>query len=178
MNVVAIVGEQCEVLPFPDQEAIRNLPKLIEAIRARLPVGRIITQAYEGGHPDHDATALAVSIAVAGTSTPVFEYPSYHAFQAPMVASVFLPHPSNPVVEHCVLNPMDVARKLGMFDCFLSQRQVLERFPLTEEQFRSAPAYDFLEPPHPGPLYYESRDMGITYSEWRELARAALVHYK
>ena len=84
-------------------------------------------------------------------------------------------HPSNPPVEHVVLTPEDIARKLAMFDCFASQRHVFDRFSTTEEQFRPAPQYNFLEPPHEGGLYYESRDMGINYAEWRKLARAQVA---
>ena len=106
MQIAGICAGNCHMLPIPDQDAIVNLAELVEAIRAHLhAVERIITHAYEGGHPDHDATALAVSLAVAGTPIEVHEYPGYHASGAPLVASVFLPHPSNPPVEHVVLTP-------------------------------------------------------------------------
>ena len=74
-----------------------------------------------------------------------------------------------------MLTPEDIARKLAMFDCFASQRHVFDRFSIAKEQFRRAPQYNFLAPPHEGGLYYESRDMGIKYAEWRELARAQVA---
>ena len=172
MKIVSIRPNQCLVLPVADQDAVMELPQLIAAIRALLPVDRILTHAYEGGHPDHDATALAVALAAG--PTPVFEYPGYHAFGAPLVASVFLDHPEKPPLEHRYLSDADTARKHAMFACFPSQRHVFDRFSITEEQLRPAPKYNFLLPPHPGVLYYETRDMGITYPQWREHARAVL----
>jgi hypothetical protein len=40
-------------------------------------------------------------------------------------------------------------------------------FPIDREQFRPAPKYDFSRPPHEGPLYYEIRKLGWTWTEWR-----------
>jgi hypothetical protein len=61
-----------------------------------------------------------------------------------------------------------------MVDCFTTQRGMLLQFPLSPERFRLAPAYDFREPPHPGPLLYEMFGWGSSGTEWRNRAAEAL----
>src|SRR4051794_5156672 len=67
-----------ETLGVPDQDASDAMPEIAERLRALLQgVGLVLTHAYEGGHPDHDATALAVHLAV--DRAKVIEFPLYHA---------------------------------------------------------------------------------------------------
>jgi N-acetylglucosamine malate deacetylase 2 len=51
---------------------------------------------------------------------------------------------------------------------------MLRRVPLDVERFRPAPVYSFTEPPHPGKLFYENFDWGMTAERWRRLAAEAL----
>jgi hypothetical protein len=66
-------------------------------------------------------------------------------------------------------------RKRRMFDCYRSQRHMLERFPIALERIRRAPGYDYARPPHEGRLFYEDQDWGWDGSEWRRLAGLALI---
>jgi len=172
LQAVAYAGvteAQCEVLPVPDQEATRQLPFLTQEIAKRLDgVDTLLTHAYEGGHPDHDACALACQAAVKRQSRE--EVPFYHAAQGHLVASEFIapPRPTHP------LTPEQQACRRAMFASFPSQAHVFDRFPLDHECWRLAPVYDFLKPPHPGTLYYETRDLGFTWLEWQALARRFL----
>jgi len=84
-------------LGVPDQEAALHLPRIVDAVAACLsklrPVA-VLTHAYEGGHPDHDATAFAVHAACArvGAAAPeVVEMTGYHAGPDGIVAGRFLP---------------------------------------------------------------------------------------
>lgn len=63
--------------------------------------------------------------------------------------------------------------KRALFDCFVTQADVLRAFPLDRERFRPAPSYDFCAPPHEGPLFYETRPWGMTGARFRSLAEAA-----
>jgi hypothetical protein len=72
------------------------------------------------------------------------------------------------------LDQEERALKERMFAEFASQAHIFERFPVDREVWRAAPVYNFLEPPHAGKLYYETRDLGFTWPEWRELARQFL----
>ena len=137
----------------------------------------MLTHAYEGGHPDHDAAAFAVRAALAllaarGAPVPAAaEFPSYHARGPAMVFGRFLP--GGPRARAARLSPEEHALKRQMLDCFATQRAVIARFPTHTERFRPAPDYDFRRPPHPGRLLYERFGWGMTGKEWRALARAA-----
>ncbi len=64
-----------------------------------------------------------------------------------------------------------------MIECFVSQREMLVRFPLAEaERFRVAPDYDFTVAPHPGHLLYHLHQWGgIAPARWRYHAARALA---
>lgn len=169
-------------LECPDQQAsfrmaelARELCGVFEELRPEL----VFTHSYEGGHPDHDATAMAVHCAVdllwnrgSYAATPL-EFSSYHQGPHGMETARFLPWPEWTVNEH-VLTEEERATKRRLFECYVSQREVLQYFPTSEEPLRSAPAYDFTRPPHEGRLYYENFAWGVTGKEWRELAAQAL----
>lgn len=139
----------------------------------------VLTHAYEGGHPDHDAAAFGTHAAVRlieenGLKPPViFEMAIYPGNQGMSKVPDFL---HNPARESTTLVPDREARdlKLKMFACFKSQKQFLDKSPLGPEKFRQAPAYDFRLPPHVGKLHYERFDWGITGDTWRALACQAL----
>lgn len=173
LRAVALAGvteAQCDVLPISDQEATRHLPFLAQEIARRLDgIGTVLTHAYEGGHPDHDACALACQVAVGQGRQ---EAPFYHAAVGHLVAARFI---SNAPHHTESLSAQQQALKSKMFAAFDSQKQVFDRFPLDQEVWRAAPVYDFLAPPHPGTLYYETRDLGFTGAEWRQYAQLFLT---
>ena len=168
---LAGVAPECAIsLGFTDQESIFQLPQLCARLAeqlALLDVDIFLTQPYEGGHPDHDATAFAMQRCI-GNSGRLFEITSYHARNGALETGVFLPDREAAIVR--ALTPEDARRKRGMLDCFRSQACVLRDFPVVPEQFRRAPRYDFSRPPHDGPLHYEGLPWGITGARWRELA--------
>jgi LmbE family N-acetylglucosaminyl deacetylase len=183
LSLATIPSGRIRNLGFVDQEISIHLATLVEAcielFRAFRPEA-ILTQPYEGGHPDHDSTAFAVHAACrllgeAGDFQPtLLEMTSYHNCQGSMQTRQFLPCPD----EHCVtvrLGHAESALKQKMLDCFSTQRRVLQWFPVDCERFRLAPAYDFLQPPHEGTLYYELFNWGMTGPVWRRLARQTLT---
>lgn len=170
MRVAGLDPERATCLEFTDQETMLHLADLCSRLVAefrRLEPDAVLTQPYEGGHPDHDSTAFAVQRA-AGRSICVFEMTSYHSRYGALRAGEFLPN--GEPAEARALEPEDAARKRAMLACFASQQSVLKDFPVVPEQFRRAPRYDFSQPPHPGTLHYERLPWGITGARWRELA--------
>lgn len=178
MQLTGIQPAQCHLAPVPDQDAVVHLVLLAKTIAGFFPVDLIITHAYEGGHPDHDATALAVAMAVRCTGIEVKEFPAYHAAGGNLVAGEFIPNASRAAEERIHLSAEDSARKKAMFGCFRSQQHLMDRFSMTQELFRLAPEYDFLQPPHAGKLYYETRDLSWTYSRWRAIVEPVLSSNK
>jgi len=159
-------------LRIADQEAVFEIPRLIEGIAdAVREIGPeiVLTLAYEGGHPDHDAVALAARRAAAGIE--ILEMPLYHAEPGTgaMIVNEFLPGPP----ETCLaLTEEERGLKRRMIEAFATQAETLRPFlPPRGERFRPAPSYDFTRPPHEGRLQYEIWGFPIDGKRWREAAR-------
>jgi LmbE family N-acetylglucosaminyl deacetylase len=180
-RAIDLAGEfEAVDLGFLDQSASFHLREITSAVKAVIVQRRpdyIITVPYEGGHPDHDATAFAVHSACAqlpGNAQPrVVEMLSYHNRNGRCEMTEFLPASTNSIAFQ--LDAEERAVKQRMFDCFFTQKSVLQWFSIALEKFRLAPAYDFLAPPHAGQLYYEIFPWGMNGAAWRELAREALA---
>ena len=182
LQYACIRPHQVLQLNYADQEVSLHLDELRSDIRNVLQDLRpevIITHPYEGGHPDHDATAFAVhessrQLRLETGATPLLvEMTSYHNNHESISVCEFLPA-RNCDEKFLVLSEQDRQLKRRMFDCFHTQQRMLEHFPVAFERLRPAPEYDFLEPPHEGRLYYEMFDWGMTGAEWRALAQTAL----
>ncbi len=156
-------------LDVPDQDAALHMPTIAARLRtafAEFGADAVLTHAYEGGHPDHDAVACAVHAAAGGR--PVFEFAGYRAGpDREMTVQRFLPGPAETRVTLC---PEEQAQKRAMLDCFVTQAGILSGFGVSVERYRPAPAYDFTAPPHPGPLNYENWGWEMTGARWRALA--------
>jgi len=170
-------------LGFPDQQAVFHIPRIVsrlmEIMRAK-KFRYVVTHPYEGGHPDHDATALAVHAACFLLREDGFEAPlpvemtSYHLAGGRMIYGAFLPAPGAGPVETFAFDAGEQDRKQRMLQCYKTQYRTLTEFPLDAERFRAAPSYDFLEPPHPGPLAYETFMWRMDGAGWRRAAGRAL----
>jgi LmbE family N-acetylglucosaminyl deacetylase len=170
-----------------DQEAIYNIPTLVERLVSRIKELRpeiIVTHPYEGGHPDHDAAALVASIALAilqseanpSRNVPLLvEMSSYHAVNQQLRTEEFLSC-SSPLLE-IQLTAQQRERKQTMLSTYTSQATVLQNFNTSREVFRPAPVYNFHAPPHHGKLWYECLGWDMTGEQWRSLAAEALAHF-
>lgn len=166
---------------YADQEASLNLVELAGALAklfCDIRPGLVLTHPYEGGHPDHDATAFAVHIArhlLQDYKAPlpmVIEMAFYHMRSGSRSTGEFITRPECPV-STARLTPQQIMLKRKMFDCYVTQRNILKTFPQDVERFRPAPLYHFQLPPHDGKLFYENFDWGMTGARWRDLARDA-----
>ena len=183
LGVAGIEATQADQLAIPDQGASFQLVDLAQTLAAKFSVLRpemVVTHAYEGGHPDHDASAFAVHAACAlvrrcgGEAPAIIEMTGYHMATRGPVKSEFLDCPGSPVTT-LVLGDPERALKRRLIDCFSTQSRVLADFPIDVERFRPAPAHDFMRPPHGGRLYYEHFDWGVDGIRWRALAGQALA---
>ena len=179
-NALALAGigpGQLHCLGVPDQDASREIaaftPGLAEIISQKNP-DVIFTHPYEGGHPDHDATAFAVRLAcrLVGSQARLVEFASYNAATGVLMTGEFLPDDGHRPLAIRLTAP-DRARKRRMLDCFVTQQDFLRHFRVDVERLRPAPDYDFSRPPHDGRLFYERCGWGSS-EEWRRLAREAL----
>jgi N-acetylglucosamine malate deacetylase 2 len=146
-----------------DQEAGCSLPRLVNGIAAlcrELRPAAVLTHAYEGGHPDHDAAAQAVREAVDGlegdAAPEIYEMPLYHAGPAGLVVQELLPGIEAASIQEHVLTSEEKKLKERMIACFATQQETLAAFlPPVRELFRTAVRYDFGKRPHAGRLQWE-----------------------
>jgi LmbE family N-acetylglucosaminyl deacetylase len=167
---------------IPDKEALDHLPGIVERLVSDLSgMAAVVTHPFEHGHPDHDSTALAVSLACRrlaerGHAAPTrLEFASYHLEDQGRVFGRFRPG-SGPAEVEIVLTPAELARKRQAIACFKTQAAILEPFPLTTEPLRLAPDYDFRRAP--GPALYEGLEAMITSTQWLAQADAMLKRLK
>lgn len=186
MKLAGIGPERLYTLGIPDQEASLAMVEIAQEVASyarKLGAEVVLTHAYEGGHPDHDATALACRAAYdqlrreGGPVPDLMEMALYHADpMGNMVLGKLLPAPADyeGKVVHWKMSPSEMDLKRRMIECFATQRETLAPFlPPPEESFRPAPLYDFSQPPHPGILQYELWGFPLTGERWRRLAREA-----
>lgn len=164
----------------PDQESIRHLPEIVQALRRDLAgMSAVLTHAYEMGHPDHDTAALAVHAACAllgcgtGARPAIIEFPSYHLGAHGTRFGAFW-RDSRRREWIATLDVRERERKARALACFVSQREMLRNFPLGLERFRRAPDYGFHEPAPPRAAWYDERGWPIDSHAWRELAGRGL----
>ncbi len=180
LSMCGIRQDRVLSLGVPDQEAAHNMAFLSREVALLLDLlasDIVVTHPYEGGHPDHDATAFCVQAASsllerAGRRPPaaLLEFTSYHAASIGIETGRFLPNGGAVKTIKLSLQEQDLKRE--MFARYATQRQVLAQFPLSTESFRLAPAYDFTKPPD-APVYYERFDWGIRPSDWPGLVSEA-----
>lgn len=173
LDLVNIRPDQCMSFNYPDKETMLHLPELTSRLVAyieQLRPGAVYTHPYEGGHPDHDATAFAVAHAA---SCPIHEFTSYYEGPNGLVVGEFLPNGGGEIET---LEPTDeeLELKRKMYRCFKTQQKVLSDFSAGPERFRPAPQYDFTQAPHAGTLHYEKLGWGITGEQWRQKAAEAV----
>lgn len=187
LRALALVGigpERVRRLGFMDQRASLAMEQVARSVLAVLRALRpevVLTHPFENGHPDHDATALAVHLARrllrdAGEPAPLLvELASYHDPDGSrrMATQSFLPA-RVPAITLALSEP-EQELKRRLFAAHASQERVLRAFPVDRECYREAPAYDFLAEPHPWRPLYESFFDTITRERWQELAGRTLA---
>ncbi|HLJ47304.1 MAG TPA: PIG-L family deacetylase [Bryobacteraceae bacterium] len=176
LAVAGIAPDRCYAFDFVDKETYRHLPELVEkttALIEELQPTLVLSPAYEGGHPDHDSTALAVAIA-RDRLNHAFQHREYRLYHAGPDGSMqrddFLPD-DHVTTEVDLLSAEERELKSRMLSCFLTQTHVISLFTVENELFRDAPRYNFNHPPHDGPLLYERWGWPITGEDWRRNAR-------
>jgi N-acetylglucosamine malate deacetylase 2 len=150
-----------------------ELAQLFERQGAEL----VVTHAFEGGHPDHDAVAFAVHAAArlleaARLAPAIWEMTGYHAKSGSWRFGEFLPSPGSPEVV-MTLTPERRAQKSAMLRAHATQRTLLARVSCLEERFRAAPSYDFGCRPSDGPVLYERRGWPQSFATFVERIRSA-----
>jgi len=159
--------------PIVDQELYRNLDRAYDAIRLVLEEempDAILSMAYEGGHPDHDACCFLASVAAEQFDLPLWEMPLYHRRDGKIERQRFLDEAGLEID----ITREELVSKMNMFSAYDSQAEVLREFLPYVECFRPMKSYDFSRPPHEGQLNYEAWQWPMSGSDLcRAFARFA-----
>jgi LmbE family N-acetylglucosaminyl deacetylase len=163
-----------------DQACVDHIGYLAERLVVAL-AGRalVVTHPYEGGHPDHDACAMAVQLACAelGSRAPLrLEFAAYHEAEGAMVSQAFWPNLAAPELP-AVLSAKDIAAKTAAFAAYASQADVMRHFFSNREAYRLAPTYDFTRPPPPGACLYDGFGFALKGEIWRQRAAQSVAAF-
>jgi LmbE family N-acetylglucosaminyl deacetylase len=159
----------------PDGSLIEHVleaaASLEQAIRG---ADMLVTHAFEGGHPDHDACALAADLAckrllAEGTPPPLrLEFPLYAKAREGIRLLAFAPEEgADWSIE---LSSDQRKRKRFALEAFHSQQDVVANFPLAAEALRPTPALDFRRVRSPDSLLYPLQAERWAAAAFRALA--------
>src|SRR5262249_49308986 len=131
--LAGIRAEQITFFNMPDQAAADRLAYIARRLAnhfAEHGIGLALTHAYEGGHPDHDATAFAVHAAAAlrrrnGQTVRIFEMPYYRAGEQGWLRQSFA---GDTPIATLALTSDEAALKKRMIACFATQASALAEF--------------------------------------------------
>jgi len=173
-------------MDYGDQDAVFHIPDIAKSLAklfSEQRINTVITHAFEGGHPDHDATAFAVHgtcalMRCASYRPPaIIEMPLYHAWGGSVFYQSFCPDETTRAVR-CHLGWARKRLKRLALARFVTQKRFLGHFSCDTEIFRLPPAHNFLFVPHRGQTYYEQRKFGITRRQWEQAAAQAAGVFK
>lgn len=178
LMLAGVPMDRLTCLGIADQEAALNLG-LVARKLAPLIAGAavVLTHAYEGGHPDHDAVAFAVDAAwrlLGPEQAPaVVEMPFYRAGpDGPgWIRQVFSEDGPEPVTLR--LSDDERARKQAMLDAHWTQSETLASFGAGDERFRIAPVRDFARPANGGLSLYDGFGWAMNAARFGDEVRRA-----
>ena len=180
MAVVGVEPRQILSLGVNDLEVHANLDAVINQLSEMMLGGDyscLLTHAFEGGHPDHDAVAFAVAIAIKTLDRQalVVEMPFYHRGQIGMCVQQFCAARRAPQELAIPLSHREAQNKRKMLAAFSTQKSILRKFSCEVERFRIAPRYTFSEPPNDGRFLYEGSTLGVEPKDVQESIKAAML---
>lgn len=167
MGVAGVGSDALTTLEVPDQDVAAMLPEIAARLRPLLHgADLVLTHAYEGGHPDHDATAFAVDRTIAGLARrpAVLAMPCYRAGPDGALWQDFGRTDNRPSIS-LRLTPEEAERKRRMLACFATQARTLAPVRLDAERFRDASGEDFSVLPNEGAILYERFGWGVAAAD-------------
>lgn len=165
-----------------DQQAAHEMARLSRQLAGLFRswgIAVAFTHAYEGGHPDHDATAFIVHAAVRligeaqEEAFGIVECPLYHRREGWPRFQEFSPVAGAGAERAIDLGEKAIALKGRMLAAHVTQQRLLAGMTVGTERFRIAPTYDFSTLPNGGELLYEEFGWDFSGADWLRLAEEA-----
>jgi LmbE family N-acetylglucosaminyl deacetylase len=168
------------VLNNVDQQVALHLAENARALAALFTaqgIKYVLTHAYEGGHPDHDAVAFAVHAAKKliereGGSLTLIEAPLYRSVGGKTLMQDFVPIEGTKTYS-LALTPEQQELKTKLYQAHTSQQNTFTNMSVTTETLREAPPYDFTSLPNGGELFRLYDRSGMR-DQWTTLTTEAL----
>ncbi len=155
---------------IPDQQAADDLAGLVARLQADLAgMAAAITHPYEGGHPDHDAAAFAVSRCEVPER---IEFACYPTIDGARAFGRFWPDPAC-AERACPLDEATCAALDAAIAAHASQAEMFGAWRPAVMRYRHAPDYDFAAMPPPGVALYDGFGWAITARDFCARAWAA-----
>ena len=153
--------------PFADQELFQRVPEAVAALILlveRFRPQALLTHAYEGGHPDHDACCFVASAVAMRCGLPAWEMPLYRRdAEGNIVQQQFIHSGEGEVTIEA--STAEQQRKQRMLLAYRTQHDIVSAFDSSIERLRPLHDYDFARPPHEGRLNYEQWGWEMTGQE-------------
>ncbi len=186
MDILGLDESRIHLLRYSDlgmvamlEEAAESATSLLSDIKPDI----IFANAYEGGHPDHDAVNFLAyeSSARLGVTPDLFEFPLYNGTGTFFRWKWRINHfpPGGPAVLHNPLSDDAIRCKYEMMKAYSTQKLYMvparlacprARLEREGEPYRPCPMdRDHTAPPHPGRLNYErwfNSFMKISFSDF------------
>ena len=153
--------------PLVDQLLYKSLTSAFAALSSiveKFRPHRLLTLAYEGGHPDHDSVSFLSAQLGKAYSIPVWEAPLYHRRATGQGVYQQFVLEQGEVIEHRV-ERRELEAKMKMLACYKSQFDALPSFCPELERFRLQMQYNYSRRPHEGKLNYELWQWRMTPEE-------------
>ncbi|WP_175577860.1 PIG-L family deacetylase [Mongoliimonas terrestris] len=188
LDAAGVAADRRVAFGLADQSLIHHAAptaaRLADLLAARA-VEAVITHAYEGGHPDHDAAALSVALAAAilaargGPDLDIVEAPLYREGPDGKVV-VRSPVGSDRPALVLRLDADEQAERAAMLACHRSQVRVIAALsPALADNdvavFRTTRSAPFTVPPNDGRFLYDRWPIALTGEVFLHSAGLALA---
>lgn len=180
LNIVGHAGPR-ESFAIADQEVCFELSESTQRLVdmfLKHDIRYVLTHAYEGGHPDHDAVAFAAHaakkiLALRGVQLSLIEAPFFRPEGEDSIKQSFVPTQQVATFSYH-LRPAQQEQKRKMFDAHATQRSTFAKMSTAQEWLREAPDYDFRDFPNSGTLSRIYKESGMQ-NRWTTLSQRALT---
>ena len=171
---VLLLGQETDIFDLKLHERMGDAYRALSARLQSIPIARVYLMAWEGGHPDHDASHL-IGRAYArahGLERELYEFPAYSRFRVMSYVG------EGGEILSTATDRRRAFRTLCTAFSYRTQRltflamlpgSLVQLLLLGRQTYRRVPKRDYSKPPHGGRLFYE-RKFRISFADFIERA--------
>lgn len=168
---VFLLGQDADIFDLKLHERMADAYLTLSAKLKTVPIDRLYVMAWEGGHPDHDASHL-IGLAFArarSLESELYEFPAYNRFRVMSYTGeggeILSTATDRPRALRTLLSAMSYRTQRLTFLALLPG-SLIQLLLLGRQTYRRVPpARDYSKPPHSGRLFYE-RKFSISFDSF------------